>query len=266
MTEYRKNSISPVPVRPSEEAANPFLTAEDTPAFEEKQKFGPETWSKRKSSKEDSSSMLRSELKEYLSKGMYQYMTQKTFEPGMEMHKLENLDEFFKVKHMQEKYLMISDLLGEPLQTNGSDDLQAARNILRSEKSRTTHPVRKERRSVVTKPTSLSSLRKIEQWRQKLDNLDEEIDKIVDKNVNSQRVEYMEVMRQEAKAKAFLNGPRRKGVIGEKMTRSKSQVMHKQSASARHIPQKSTITEKHFSMSSQRSTKLPPLLLRKADI
>jgi len=111
MQDYRKNSVSPASQRSS------------TPNYETGGQSGK--------------SFLRTELREQLSQGMLKYMSQKGFEEGTEKHKLDNLDKFFKVENIQEKYSLISGFLGEePRRESVGGELAAARSVLKAKKTR----------------------------------------------------------------------------------------------------------------------------------
>lgn len=70
--------------------------------------------------------------------------------------------------------------------------------------------VRKNRKSVHLQAEKEGNLRKIEQWRLKLDSVDEEVDGIVLQNAEKERQEVEEVMKQEEKAKVFKSTKRSK--------------------------------------------------------
>ena len=53
-------------------------------------------------------------------------------------------------------------------------------------------------------------MRKIEQWRLKLDLMDEEVESIVEKNARNVRLDEEEVLRQQRKAQAFQGNRRGK--------------------------------------------------------
>lgn len=68
---------------------------------------------------------------------MLQYMAQRGFEEGTERHKFDNLDKFFKVGNRQEKYSLISGLLGEKNRVESiGEELRAARSVLKAETMR----------------------------------------------------------------------------------------------------------------------------------
>lgn len=68
---------------------------------------------------------------------MLQYMALRGFEEGTERHKYENLDKFFKVGYRQEKYSLISGLLGEKSRVESiGEELKAARSVLKAEQMR----------------------------------------------------------------------------------------------------------------------------------
>lgn len=117
MQDYRKNSVSPVSQRSSTPAN--YETVEQPGKSLSRMKF------------------IRTELREQLSQGMLKYMSQKGFEEGTEKHKLDHLDKFFKVASRQEKYSLISGLLGEELRRESvGGELAAARSVLKADKTR----------------------------------------------------------------------------------------------------------------------------------